>query len=100
MLSSRRTSTTATHKNDFEEERVLVVPSTSSNLCFLLGVVPSFACSNLHHTTHRITPLHKSPELCVELVNVLELPMTKIPLKAWMLWLIGYLSVGMDFETK
>ena len=55
-------------QNDFEEERVLAVPTGSSS-----GVVPSFACPNLHHTTHRITPPHRSPELCVELVNIPEL---------------------------
>ncbi|KAK7851897.1 hypothetical protein CFP56_040750, partial [Quercus suber] len=48
--------------NDFEEERVLAVPTAPSS-----GVVPSFACSNLHHTTHRITPPHRASELCVEL---------------------------------
>ena len=36
--------------------------------------LPSFACPNLHHTTHRNSPPHRSPELCVELVNILEPP--------------------------
>ena len=60
-------------QNDFEEERVLAVPTGSSS-----GVVPSFACPNLHHTTHRVTPPHRSPELCVELVNIPELPRATI----------------------
>ena len=36
--------------------------------------LPSFACPNLHHTTHRSSPPHRSPELCMELVNILEPP--------------------------
>ncbi|KAF3962694.1 hypothetical protein CMV_012824 [Castanea mollissima] len=56
-------------QDDFEEERVLTVPSASSS-----GIVPSFACPSLHHTTHQITPPHWSPELCVELVNIPEPP--------------------------
>nr|POE97559.1 hypothetical protein CFP56_17078 [Quercus suber] len=56
-------------QNDFEEERVLAVPSTSFS-----GVVPSFACPNLHHTTHWSSPPQSSPELCVELGNKSEPP--------------------------
>ena len=60
-------------QNDFEEERVLAVPSASSS-----GVVPSFACPNLHHTTHRSSPPQRSLELCVELGNILEPPWATI----------------------
>ena len=42
------------------------------------GVVSSFACPNLYHTTHRITPPHRLSELCMELVNILELLWTTI----------------------
>ena len=60
-------------QNDFEEERVLAVPSASSS-----GVVPSFACPNLHHTTRRSSPPQRSLELCVELGNIPEPPWATI----------------------
>ena len=44
--------------------------AASSDFCFL--PLPSFACSNLHHTAHRSSPPHRSSKLCVELVNIPE----------------------------
>ncbi|KAK7833067.1 hypothetical protein CFP56_025864 [Quercus suber] len=58
LLPSRRTSTTATQIAG--AERVLTVPS--------------FACPNLHHTTHRSSPPQRSLELWVELGNIPEPP--------------------------
>ena len=60
-------------QNNFKEERVLTVPSPSSS-----GVVPSFACPNLHHTTHWSSPPQSLPELCVELGNKPEPPWATI----------------------
>ena len=67
LLPSHRTSTTATQIIGAErgqEERILVVPSASSS-----RVVLSFACPNLHHTTHQSSSPQSSPELCMELGN-------------------------------
>ena len=50
--------------------------SASSNFWKL--PLPSFACQNLHHNTHRSSPPYKSPKLCVELVNILEPPWAMI----------------------
>ena len=52
-----------------------LLPQTCSSSS---GVMLSFACPNLHHTTHRITLPHRSTELCVKLVNILELPWATI----------------------
>ena len=60
-------------QNNFEEERVLAMPSASSS-----GVVPSFACPNLHHTTHQSSLPERSPKLCMELGNIPELPWATI----------------------
>ena len=49
-LPSRRTSTTATQIAGAERFRGR--KSSRRALCFLLWVVSSFACPNLHHTTH------------------------------------------------
>ena len=62
--SSRRTSTIATQIAGAERFRGR--KSSRRALCFLLWVVPSFACPNLHHNTHRSRTISKkksSPEL-------------------------------------
>ena len=70
LLPSCRTSTTATQI--VRVERFQRRKSYRCALCFLLWGCVILACPNLHHTTHRITPPHRSPKLCMELVNISE----------------------------
>ena len=74
-LPSRRTSTTATQI--VRAERFRGRKSSRRALCFLLWVVPSFACPNLHHTTHRRRTISKKKS-SLELGNKPEPPWATI----------------------
>ena len=69
--SSHRTSTTTTQLA--RAERFRGRKSSRCTLCFLLWVVPSFACPNLHHTTHRRRTISKKKS-SLELGNKPEPP--------------------------
>nr|POE96821.1 hypothetical protein CFP56_48986 [Quercus suber] len=60
------------------------------------GVVSSFACPNLHHTTYRSSPPQSSPELCVELGNKLEPP--ELQCVVW--WRLGQAKDGTTPEEE
>ena len=74
-----------------------LLPQTSDSS---FGVVSSFACPNLHHITHRITPPHRSSELCMELVNIPVLSWATIQLFVFHdlpffpVWILNYWWCG------